>query len=85
MNQTRKVFTRDFKQECIRLVIDQGHGVEQAAKAMSAGLSSMQLGFSDSARKYMALARKQKQSHLSSNVFKHLQPRIDSLNAITSC
>ena len=37
MNQTRRVFTTEFKQECVRLVIDQGYGVEQAAKAMSVG------------------------------------------------
>jgi transposase-like protein len=42
MSQTRRVFTTEFKQECVRLVIDQGYGVEQAAKAMSVGLSSMQ-------------------------------------------
>jgi transposase len=43
MSQTRRVFTTEFKQECVRLVIDQGYVVEQAAKAMSVGLSSMQL------------------------------------------
>lgn len=42
MKQTRRVFTTEFKQECVRLVVDQGYGVEQAAKAMSVGLSSMQ-------------------------------------------
>ena len=42
MHQTRKVFTRECQQECVCLVIDQGHGVEQAAKAMSVGPSSMQ-------------------------------------------
>lgn len=42
MKQTRRVFATEFKQECVRLVVDQGYGVEQAAKAMSVGLSSMQ-------------------------------------------
>ena len=42
MNQTRNVFTTEFKHECVRLIVDQGYGVVQAAKAMNVGLSTLQ-------------------------------------------
>jgi transposase-like protein len=34
MNQTRRVFTTEFKQECVCLFIDQGYGDKQAVKAL---------------------------------------------------
>lgn len=42
MNKIKKVFTTEFKQECMDLVISQGYGLTRAALAMNAGLSSMQ-------------------------------------------
>ncbi len=42
MKQPRNVFTTEFKQECVRLIIDQGYGVGEAAKAMKVGLSTLQ-------------------------------------------
>ena len=42
MNQTRNVFTTEFKHESVRLIVDQGYGVVQAAKAMNVGLSTLQ-------------------------------------------
>ena len=42
MKQTRNVFTTEFKQECVRLIIDQGYGVGEASKAMNVGLSTLQ-------------------------------------------
>lgn len=42
MSKSRKVFTTEFKRECVDLVVNQGYGVSQAAKAMQVGLSSMQ-------------------------------------------
>ena len=42
MNQTRNVFTAEFKHESVRLIVDQGYGVVQAAKAMNVGLSTLQ-------------------------------------------
>ena len=34
MTKTRNQFTTEFKQECVHLVVNQGYGVAQAAKAM---------------------------------------------------
>ena len=34
MTKTRNQFTTEFKQECVHLVVSQGYGVAQAAKAM---------------------------------------------------
>lgn len=42
MSNARRVFTTEFKQECVNLVVHQGYGVGQAASAMHVGLSSMQ-------------------------------------------
>jgi len=42
MTKTRNQFTSEFKKECIHLVLNQGYGIAQAAKAMSVGLSSIQ-------------------------------------------
>jgi transposase len=42
MGRTRQVFTAQFKQECINLVVKQGYGVGQAASAMQVGQSSLQ-------------------------------------------
>ena len=42
MTKTRNQFTTEFKLECVHLVLNQGYGVAQAAKAMNVGLSSMQ-------------------------------------------
>ena len=42
MTKTRNQFTTEFKQECVHLVVNQGDGVAQAAKAMNVALSSMQ-------------------------------------------
>ena len=42
MTKTRNQFTTEFKQECVHLVVNQGYGVAQAAKAMNVALSSMQ-------------------------------------------
>lgn len=42
MNKKRKVFTAEFKQECVDLVVNQGYGITRAALAMDVGLSSMQ-------------------------------------------
>ena len=42
MTKTRNQFTTEFKQECVHLVVSQGYGVAQAAKAMNVALSSMQ-------------------------------------------
>lgn len=42
MSKNRRVFTTEFRQECVDLVVNQGYGVPQAAKAMQVGLSSMQ-------------------------------------------
>jgi Integrase core domain len=33
MNQTRRAFTKEFKQECVRLIENGGYGVEEASKA----------------------------------------------------
>ncbi len=37
-----KVFIREFKQECVKLVIEQDYDVTQAASAMGVGKSSLQ-------------------------------------------
>lgn len=42
MKRSRNVFTREFKQECIKLVLEQGYDVAQAASAMNVGKSSLQ-------------------------------------------
>ena len=42
MTKTRNQFTTEFKQECVHLVVNQGYGVAQAAKAMNVALSSIQ-------------------------------------------
>ena len=42
MIKTRNQFTIEFKQECVHLVLNQGHGVAQTAKVMSVGQSSLQ-------------------------------------------
>ena len=42
MNQTRRVFTTEFKQECVRLIVNGGYGVGEASKAMNVGLSTLQ-------------------------------------------
>lgn len=42
MSKTRRVFTTEFKQECVNLVVNQGYTMSQAASAMQVGLSSMQ-------------------------------------------
>lgn len=42
MKQTRRVFTTEFKQECVHLVLNQSYSVAQAAKAMNIGQSSLQ-------------------------------------------
>jgi len=42
MTKTRNQSTSEFKQECVHLLLNQGYGVAQAAKAMNVGLSSLQ-------------------------------------------
>ena len=42
MRKTRRVFTTEFKQECVKLVVNQGYTIVQAASAMRVSLSSMQ-------------------------------------------
>lgn len=42
MTKTRNQFTTEFKQECVHLVLNQGYGVVQTAKAMNVGLSLIQ-------------------------------------------
>ena len=42
MKRTRNVFTPEFKEECVKLVLEQGYDVTQAAPAMSVGKSSLQ-------------------------------------------
>ena len=42
MSKTRRVFTTEFKQECVNLVVNQGYTMSQVASAMQVGLSSMQ-------------------------------------------
>ena len=42
MKQSRRVFTTEFKQECVRLIVDQGYGAGEASKAMNVGLSTLQ-------------------------------------------
>ena len=42
MTRIRNQFTTEFKQECVHLVLKQGYGIVQAAKAMSVGQSSLQ-------------------------------------------
>lgn len=42
MSQSRNVFTTEFKQECVKLVVDQGYGIIQAVETMSVGSSSLQ-------------------------------------------
>lgn len=42
MKPSRNVFTPEFKQECVRLVLEQGYDVAKATSAMSVGKSSLQ-------------------------------------------
>ena len=42
MSKLRNQFTTEFKQECVSLVVNQGHTISQAASAMHVDLSSMQ-------------------------------------------
>lgn len=42
MNQAKRVFTIEFKQECVNLVLNQGYSVMQAAGAMGVGESTLQ-------------------------------------------
>lgn len=42
MNQAKRVFTIEFKQECVNLVLNQGYSSMQAANAMGVGKSTMQ-------------------------------------------
>jgi len=42
MKRSRNVFTREFKQECVNLVLEQGYDLAKAASAMSVGKSSLQ-------------------------------------------
>jgi transposase len=42
MKSSRNVFTPEFKQECIKLVIEQVYDVAQAASGMNVGKSSLQ-------------------------------------------
>ena len=42
MRKTRRVLTTEFKQECVKLVVNQGYTIVQAASAMRVSLSSMQ-------------------------------------------
>jgi hypothetical protein len=37
IKQTRNVFTTEFKQDCARLIVEQGYGVRPASKAMNVG------------------------------------------------
>ena len=38
MKRIRNVFTPEFKQECVKLVLEQGYDVAQAASALSVGI-----------------------------------------------
>ncbi len=38
----RNIFTNQFKQECVNLVVSQGYSIVQAATAMNIGISSLQ-------------------------------------------
>jgi transposase-like protein len=42
MKQTRNVFTTEFKQEYVRLIVDQGYVVGEASKVMNVGLLTFQ-------------------------------------------
>ena len=42
MNQARRVFTIEFKQECINLKLSQEYSVTQATRAMNVGESGLQ-------------------------------------------
>ena len=42
MKRSRNVFTREFKQECVNLVPEQGYDLAKAASAMSVGKPSLQ-------------------------------------------
>jgi transposase len=41
MNQAKRVFTIEFKQECVNLVLNQSYSVMQASGAMGVGDSTL--------------------------------------------
>ncbi len=85
MSRTRKVFTTQFKQECVNLVVNQGYGVSQAAKAMNVGLSSIQRWVAQYQQEIKGVLHKPGRLHLSSSVYSYLKPRIDNSSEIMPC